>query len=75
MLYPKEISHLKNKCVKIRFYASNKFSNTYESYVFKCTTKYLVTLPNEGEGRVKLGTGTLYNPSYHFYFSYTTLLD
>ena len=35
-------------------HASNKLSNTYQSYVFKSTTKYLVTLPNEGEGRVKL---------------------
>ena len=56
-------------------HASNKFSNTYQSYVFKRTTKYLVTLPNEGEGKVKLGAVTLCNPSYHFHFSYTTLLD
>ena len=56
-------------------HASNKFSNTYQSYVFKRTTKYLVTLPNEGEGNVKLGAGTFCNPSYHFHFSYTTLLD
>ena len=56
-------------------YASNKFSNTYQSCVLKCTTKYLVMLPNEGEGRVKLKAGTLRNPSYHFHFSYTTLLD
>ena len=38
-------------------HASNKFSNTYQSYVFKRTTKYLVTLPNEGEGKIKLGAG------------------
>ena len=56
-------------------HASKKFSNTYQSYVFKRPTKYLVTLPNEGEGRVKLGAGTLCNPSYNFHFSYTTLLD
>ena len=47
----------------------------YQSYVFKRTKKYLVTLPNEGEGRVKLKAGTLCNPSYHFHVSYTTLLD
>ena len=56
-------------------HASNKFSNTYQSYVFKRTTKYLVALPNEREGRVNLGAGTLCNPSYHFHFSYTPLLD
>ena len=74
-LYPKEISHLEKKCVRHVSYASNKFSNTYQSCVLKRTTKYLVTLPYEGEGRVKLKAGTLRNPSYHFYFSYTTLLD
>ena len=56
-------------------HASNKFSNTYQSYGFKRTAKYLVTLPNEGEGKVKLGAGILCNHSYHFCFSYTTLLD
>ena len=57
------------------FHASNKFFNTYQRYVFKRTTKYPVKLPSEGEGRVKLGAGTSCNPSYHFHFSYTTLLD